>query len=235
MVPLRVEIEIRRGLPDFCRMMRAALLVALLPGVFSTPTITSSLTNLTTPYAWTDVSWAGVPRPSSADWLAVFCTGGTYYWWIYATGAAAGTLPMRLFANSPGSGCETLTVSYYSGSSVLMSSAPIPIAPMIQQVHLSLTSDPTVLVVDFVSSANGATPACRYGDSPGALTRAAPAQSSAVKTIGTVAHAVLRGLVPGQRVFYACGDGVATSAVFNATAGAGAAARVAVWADFGVK
>ena len=110
---------------------------------------------LSSPYTWTTVSWSGVPSPSTSDWVAVFCTGGTYYYWVYATGSASGSLPLRLFANSPGSGCTSLTLGYYHGSSVLMSSAPIPIDPMIQQVHLSLTSDPTEMVVDFVSSAGG--------------------------------------------------------------------------------
>ena len=164
----------------------------------------------------------------------MFCAGGTYYWWVYATGEASGTLPLRLFANSAGSGCSELQVGYYHDSKVLMSSAPIAIDPMIQQVHISLTSDPSEMVVDFVSSAGGASPACHYGSSRGALTRVAVATSAAVKTIGNVSHALLQGLVPGETVLYACGDGAASSAVMNFTAGAGNASRVAVWADFGV-
>ncbi len=194
------------------------------------------MARLRTPYAWTTASWAGVPHPAASDWLAVFCTGGTYYYWIYATGEASGALDLRLFANSAGSGCASLTLSYYSGSSVLMSSAPIPIDPMIQQVHLSLTSDPTEMVVDFVSSAGGSSAACAYGSSPGALTTRAPAETAYIKSIGNVSHALLQGLVPGQRVYYACGDEMAVSATYNFTAGAraGAGQRIAVWADFGV-
>lgn len=153
---------------------------------------------------------------------------------MYANGKASGTLPLRLFANSAGSGCASLQVGYYHDSKVLMSSAPIPIDPMIQQMHLSMTSDPTEMVVDFVSSAGGVSPVCRYGSSSGALTSSAVADSKVIKTIGNVSHALLQGLAPGQTVFYECGDSAATSTVMNFTAGAGAARRVAVWADFGV-
>jgi hypothetical protein len=51
-----------------------------------------------------------------------------------------------------------------------MESPPISIAPMIQQVHLSLTSDPTTVVVDFVSSGAGTNATCSYGASPATLT-----------------------------------------------------------------
>jgi hypothetical protein len=203
----------------------------------ASPTVSSSLTRLSTPYAWSNITWSGVPSPSTSDWLAVFCTGGTYYYWVYATGAASGSLPLRLFANSPGSGCTSLQIGYYHGSSVLMSSAPIPIDPMIQQVRLSLTSDPTEMVVDFVSTAGGDEPACRYGSSPAALTQRAQASSTAVPAMGNVSHALLQGLTPSQRTFYACSDGKASSAVYNFTAGglpASGPQRVAIFADFGV-
>ena len=204
------------------------------------PTLTSSVTRLSSPFASTTAAWSGVPAPSSSDWIAVFCTGGTYFWWVYATGAAEGSVDMQLFANAPSSGCGSLTLSYYHGSGILMSSAPIPIDPMIQQVRLSLTSDPTAMVVDFVSTAGGAAPACHYGAASGALSRSAPANATAIAAIGNVSHALLQGLEPGQRVFYACGDSAAQSAVFNFTAGAlpgggaGEGVRVAIFADFGV-
>ena len=215
----------------------AIFLCCLFAAALASPTITSSVTRLSSPYTWTTVSWSGVPSPSTSDWVAVFCTGGTYYYWVYATGSASGSLPLRLFANSPGSGCTSLTLGYYHGSSVLMSSAPIPIDPMIQQVHLSLTSDPTEMVVDFVSSAGGSAPACRYGSSPAALTQLAVASSTAVPAIGNVSHALLQGLTPSQRTYYACSDGKASSAVYNFSAAglpASGPQRVAVFADFGV-
>ena len=219
--------------------MLRALSLALPFAALAAPTITSSVTRLSAPYASTRVAWSGVPAPSSSDWIAGCCSGGTYFYWVYATGAPAGSVGMQLFANAPGSGCTSLTLSYYHGSSILMSSAPIPIDPMIQQMRLSLTSDPTAMVVDFVSTAGGAAPACRYGASVGALTRSAPANASAIATIGNVSHALLEGLEPGQRVFYACGDSAAQSAVYNFTAGAlpaasGEGVRVAVFADMGV-
>lgn len=219
-------------------MLHALLGAALCASALAAPTITSSVTRLSTPTAWTAVSWAGVESPSTADWLAVFCTGGTYYWWIYATGEASGTLDLRLFANSAGSGCASLTVSYYHGSAILMSTAAIPIDPMIQQVHLSLTSNPTEMVVDFVSSTSaGFNASCRYGGSPGAPTAVAQAVTTQISTIGHVSHALLQGLTPGQRVYYSCGDSLAVSEEYNFTAGAvrgDGTQRIAVFADFGV-
>ena len=214
-----------------------ALCSSHIASTLAAPTVSSSLLRLSTPYALSNITWRDVPSPSASDWLAVFCTGGTYYYWVYATGAASGSLPLRLFANSPGSGCTSLQVGYYHGSSVLMSSAPIPIDPMIQQVRLSLTSDPTEMVVDFVSTAGGAAPACRYGSSPAALTRLAEASSRAVPAMGNVSYALLQGLTPSQRTFYVCSDGKASSAVYNFSAGglpASGPQRVAVFADFGV-
>lgn len=201
------------------------------------PSITSSVTRLSTPTAWTDISWSNVPNPSTSDWLAVFCTGGTYYWWVYASGQASGSTSMRLFANSPGSGCTSLEVSYYHSSAILMTTAPIPIDPMIQQVHLSLTNDPTEMVVDFVSSGGGSSPNCVYGSVPSSLTQVARANTTYIKTIGNVSHALLGGLTPGQRVFYACSDSAVASSEYNFTAGAlqqGKPQTVAVFADFGV-
>lgn len=207
----------------------------------ASPVLTSSVTTLTVPAAETVVTWSGVDGASASDWIALFCTGGTYYYWIYATGEPAGSATMRLFANVPASGCIRVEFGYYKGGSVLMRSAPITIMPMIQQVHLSLTSDPTQMVIDFVSTGSGASPSCSYGASPSALTQTAPATAArAAPAIGNVSHALLTGLSPGALVYYSCSDGYVASAVtsFRAgavpAAGAGAPQRVAVWADFGV-
>lgn len=118
-----------------------------------------------------------------------------------------------------------------------MTTAPIPIDPMIQQLHLSLTNDPTEMVVDFVSSGGGSSPNCVYGSVPSSLTQVALANTTYIKTIGNVSHALLSGLTPGQRVFYACSDSAVASSEFNFTAGAlqeGKPQTVAVFADFGV-
>ncbi len=214
-----------------------SLILSSLAIAYGAPSISSSVTRLSSPTAWTNVSWSGVPNPSTSDWLAVFCTGGTYYWWVYTSGQASGSSSMRLFANSPGSGCTSLEVSYYHSNAILMTTAPIPIDLMIQQVHLSLTNDPTEMVVDFVSTAGGASPACHYGDSATSLTQVAPATTTIINTMGNVSHALLSGLTPGKRVFYACSDSLASSDVFNFTAGAqqdGKPQTVAVFADFGV-
>jgi hypothetical protein len=181
-----------------------------------------------------------VVNPSTSDWVAVFCTGGTYYWWVYATGKADDSVSLRLFANSPGSGCETLTLGYYQGGNVSFTSAPIAFAPMIQQVHLSMTSNLSNMVVDFVSSGAGRSPTCRYGASATGLSNTAAATTTLIPSIGNVSHALLTGLAPGSRVFYQCTDGIVSSPVYNFSAGAvpvagaGAPQRVAVWADFGV-
>lgn len=206
----------------------------------ASPSLTSSVTTLSTPSADTTVSWSNVDGASSGDWIALFCTSGTYYYWIYASGAPSGNATMRLFANSPGSGCETLEFGYYKGGAVLMRTVPIAITPMIQQLHLSLTSDASEMVVDFVSSGGGARASCSYGTTPSSLSQTAPATTTLVPTIGNVSHALLSGLTPGARIYYSCTDGVVASAVtsFSAggvpAAGAGAPQRVAVWADFGV-
>jgi hypothetical protein len=206
----------------------------------ATPTLTSSVTELTQPSALTTVTWSGVQNPSTSDWVAVFCTGGTYYWWVYATGKADDSIDMMLFANSPGSGCESLQLGYWQGKDVAFTSAPITYVPMIQQVHISLTSNLSNMVVDFVSSGAGSDAACFFGTSPTGLVRKAAAVTTNYATIGNVSHALLTGLVPGDRVYYQCTDGVVSSQVYNFSAGAvpvagsGAPQRIAVWADFGV-
>ena len=176
----------------------------------------------------------------TSDWVAIACSGGTYYWWVYTDGTPAGSTDVRLFANSAGSGCVSLEAWLYHGGSVVAKTAPIPIAPMLQQVHLSLTSDATEMVVDFVSTgAATRTAACAFGASPAALSSRALATTAAVPTIGNVSHALLTGLVPGATYFYQCSDGaVASPANVSFVAGAappaGRPQRVAVWADFGV-
>jgi len=216
-------------------MLRSLLLLSLASAACeAAPLLSSSVRHLSVPAADTTVSWSGVTGASTSDWVALFCSGGTYFYWVYASGAESGSVSVRLFANSAGSGCETLEFGYYSGNSVLMRTPVITVAPMIQQMRLSMTSNTSEMTVDFVSSAAGSAAACMYGDAPGALTRTARATTQHAPTIGNVSYAVLTGLKPGSRVYYSCTDGVATSAVSNFTAGANGGARVGVWADFGV-
>jgi hypothetical protein len=220
--------------------MRSIFLLAAATLAASAPTLTSSVTSLTTPTDWTTITWSGVTAATKADWIAIACTGGTYYYWIMATGTSDGSLPMRLFANSHGSGCVTLEAWYYNGADVLMKTAPITVAPMIQQVHLSLTSNATEMVVDFVSTGVATSAAfCLYGKSKSELTSSAVATTSFVPTIGNVSHALLSGLVPGTQYYYTCSDGdVVSQSNVSFIAGAvpqsGQPQRVAVWADFGV-
>lgn len=201
--------------------------------------LTSSVTLLSTPIDDTVVSWTGVPNPSTSDWIALFCTNGTYYYWVYATGKADDSVTMRLFSNTQGTGCSSLQFGYYSGSDVLMYTDNILFEPMIQQIHLSMTSNATQMVVDFVSSGSGTKAACSYGSSPASLTQVALATTTENLVLGNLSYALLTGLTPGSRVYYQCTDGIVTSAVYDFSAGAvppsglGSPQRIAVWADFG--
>jgi hypothetical protein len=219
-------------------LLPAVLLSLLIASSFAAPQLLSSVTQLTQPTADTTVSWSGVDKATTSDWVALFCTGGTYYYWVYASGEPSGNVTMRLFANSAGSGCVSVEFGYYSGSDVLMSTAPISVAPMIQQIHLSLTSVPTEMVIDFVSTGSGTSASCAFGASPSTLTQTAVATTSHTPTIGNISHALLTGLTPGARVYYSCSDGAVTSSVYDFVAGALLAddtpQRVAVFADFGV-
>ena len=111
---------------------------------------------------------------------------------------------------------------------------------MVQQVHLSVTPDPSVVVVDFVSS-SGAAPAasCAYGPTA-ALGSVAPATCSSFDTIGSVCYASLTGLRSDTAYFYSCSDGDALAssvAIFTnapSPTSLGRPLTVAVWADFGV-
>ena len=200
--------------------------------------LTSSVTVLSTPFADTTVSWSGVPNPTTSDWIALFCTGGTYYYWVYATGKENDSVQMRLFANSAGTGCATLQFGYYSGSNVLMYTNEIVFEPMIQQIHLSMTSNATEMVIDFVSSGSGTKASCSYGSSPTTLTQYAVATTTQNLVLGNLSYALLNGLTPGSKVYYQCTDGAVTSSVFSFSAGAvppsGGPQRIAVFADFGV-
>ena len=202
--------------------------------------LTSSVTTLSTPVADTIVSWTDVPSPSTSDWIALFCTNGTYYYWVYATGKASDSVTMRLFANAVGTGCTTLQFGYYSGSNVLMYSDEITFTPMIQQIHLSMTSNTSEMVIDYISTGSGTSASCSYGSSAGSLTQIATGTMIQNLILGNVSYVRLTGLTPVTRVYYQCTDGDVTSAVYNFSpgatpiAGVGTPQKIAVFADFGV-
>ena len=200
-------------------------------------TLTSSLTSLATPRALTNLSWS-FDGAAKGDWLTIRCSGSdTYFSWTYTDGSARGSQQYELFAaGGAASACASINVALYSGASgaVVAATADIPVAPMVQQVRLSMTSDESQMVVDFVSTGGGAQPACSFGESP-ALGSSARGAGEAYATIGLVAHAVLTGLKPATTYFYACTDGVVTSETYSfVNRPSSPTLRVAVWADFGV-
>ena len=109
---------------------------------------------------------------------------------------------------------------------------------MIQQVHLSVVQrDATAMAVDFVSSSGGnATGAgCSWGTSPANLAQTAAASTIEYPTIGRLHQALLTGLKPATRYWYACFDSEVRSAVYSfVNQQAARPAVVAVYADFGV-
>ena len=198
-------------------------------------TISSSLTHLATPRALTNLTWS-FDGASRGDWLTIRCgNSSTYFSWTYTDGSARGSQVYELYANGKASACDTINVALYSAAGAVVAATPdISVAPMVQQVHLSMTSDATEMVVDFVSSGGGAAPACSFGESP-ALGRSAAGAGEAYPTIGLVAHAVLTGLAPNTRYFYACTDGVVTSETYSfLNRPDSPSLRVGVFADFGV-
>ena len=215
-------------------MFLAALCTALATVVAASPALTSSVAFIDAPVVDAVITWADVTNANAEDWIAVTCTGASYFYWLYASGAPNGSTPLRLFANSASSKCASLTVVYYHDNAVILSTAAMPIAPMIQQIRLSMTSEPTEMVVDFVSSGPGASASCSWGPSATALSSHAAATTSFYATIGNASHALLTGLSLGVPTFYACSDGVVSSGVYSFTAAPNGLISVAVFADFGV-
>ena len=218
------------------RLLTVAALAAL-PAAFAAYTLGVSVAHLATPMADAVVTWSGIVEASKGDWVAVCCdapTGG-YFWWYYTSGAPSGSLNVTLWGNGKSSGCDSIHLAYYDTANAVLGTSPsITVAPMIQQIHLSLTPVPTSVVVDFVSSGPGAAPACHYGTSAGALDNVARANTTRVSTIGNLSYAVLTGLASATRYYYACTDGAVTSETHSFVSRPAGPARVAVWADFGV-
>ena len=220
--------------------LRAALpLLAALaasPLAAATPaTLTSTLTRLTTPRAMTNLTWS-FDGAATGDWLTIRCgNASTYFSWTYTDGSKLGTQEYELFANGKLSACDVAL--YSAAGAVVGATSDITVDPMIQQVHLSMTSDESAMVVDFVSSGGGTAPACSYGESPGALGSTAVGAGEVYPTIGLVAHALLTGLKPATTYFYACTDGVVTSQTYsfvNRPYAQSSTLRIGVLADFGV-
>ena len=200
-------------------------------------TLTSTLTRLTTPRAMTNLTWS-FDGAATGDWLTIRCgNASTYFSWSYTDGSKLGTQTYELFANGKLSACDTINVALYSAAgAVVAATADIAVDPMIQQVHLSMTSDESEMVVDFVSSGGGAAPACSYGTTP-ALGSTAAGAGAVYSTIGLVANALLTGLKPATTYYYACTDGVVTSQTYsfvNRPYAQGSTLRIGVLADFGV-
>jgi hypothetical protein len=151
--------------------------------------------------------------------------------------SSSGSQDITLWANGKASACDTIAVEYVGSNKVTFSTGPITVAPLIQQVHLSVTNDPTTMVVDFVSSAGGSSASCDYGLTPDAMTMTANGTMSSFSTIGGIGYARLTSLAPNTTYYYACTDGVLASATYSFVAAPAPTARpltVAVFADFGV-
>ena len=195
---------------------RSALALAALSLAAAAPaTLTSSLTRLSTPRAWANITWS-FDGASTGDWLTIRCGSlPAYFSWTYTDGSKRGTQDYELFANGKLSACDTINVALYSAAGVVVAAtADIAVDPMIQQVHLSMTSDESEMVVDFVSSGGGSAPACSYGTTP-ALGSTAAGAGAVYPTIGLVANALLTGLKPATPYYYACTDGVVTSQTYS--------------------
>jgi acid phosphatase type 7 len=223
--------------------MQSALLFTF-AAFASSQTLKSTVTHMSGPVANATVTWSGIKNPSSEDWITISCGPAftDYFWWYYVTTvASSGSQDITLWANGKNSTCDTIAVQYKNAAGTTVAqTAPITIAPMIQQMRLSLVSDPTSMVVDFVSSGfNGDAYGCSYGTSPDALTQSVPAATTRVSTIGTLANALLTGLEIDTRYYYACTDGELVSDVYSflnqpSVESLQRPITVAVFADFGV-
>jgi hypothetical protein len=222
-------------------MLRSAMVslaaLAAAPAVAAAAaTLTSSLTHLATPRAMTNLSWT-FDGASQGDWLTIRCgAGSAYFSWTYTDGSKAGSQAYELYANGKRSACDTINVALYSAAGqVVAQTADITVAPMIQNVHLSMTNDTSTMVVDFFSSGGGSAPACSYGESPALGSTVAGKVGADYATIGLVAWALLTDLKPATQYYYACTDGVVTSQTYSFVNRPSApTSRVAVFADFGV-
>jgi hypothetical protein len=204
------------------RLLAAVAGAAIAAAAGAKYTLDISVGTLSVPAADTVVSWTGIAEARSGDWVAICCPDGTYFWWLYTSGASSGSVNTTLWANGKASNCDTIHAAYYDGSNAVLGTSPeVAITRMIQQVHLSLSGvDANAVVVDYVSSGADAPSQaanCSYGTSPGALTFVAPSVVSSFATIGHMLYAVMSGLKPGTKYFYACGDGHLTSQTFSFT------------------
>lgn len=158
----------------------------------------------------------------------------------YTNGQPSGTQEITLWASGKSSGCDSIYVAYYDASNAVLATTPtISVSPMIQQLHLSLTPDPTAVVVEYVSSGTapvGSSGAgCSYGTSPGpGQTSFAAASTTHYSTIGNLSSARLAGLAANTTYYYSCSDGQLSSAVYSFVAAPAWPPRVVVLADFGV-
>ena len=219
---------------------RSALSLACLASLAAAApaSLTSTLTRLSTPRAITNISWS-FDGAASGDWLTIRCgSASTYFSWTFTDGSKVGSQQYELYANGKLSACDTINVALYSAAGAVVAATPdIAVDPMIQQVHISMTSDESEMVVDFVSSGGGAAPACSYGTTP-ALGSTAAGSGSVYPTIGLVANALLTGLKPATTYYYACTDGVVTSQTYSflnrPSSPSSPLLRIGVFADFGV-
>jgi len=206
-----------------------------------------SIATLTTPWATATVSFDQIPDPQEDDRLAVVCVSEGYvltteYWQRVTAAVVAGSEEVQLFAGATAAGCPGLVVVYYQEIDVIAVTPRIAVAPMVQQVRLSLTNDASQAVVDWVSTfpAGGPPQVVRYGLSAGALTMTASANESAVANVGRVSYALLAGLAQNTRYYYAVVDGSGASSAVASWLHRPAPTpqqpqRIAIWADFGVE
>jgi hypothetical protein len=236
--------------------MRAAVLsLSLATALGAKYTLSSSVTHLSTPTALSTISWVGITEAAKGDWVALACaapTGG-YYYWDYTDGTPTGSIQMQLWANGKSSGCDSILVEYYSNNAVIGESGPITFPPLIQQIHLSVQSDPTVMTVDFVSSSPAAFASanCSYAVAGTGEWAVVPATTHSYTTIGKLSYAVMTGLAVNTTYAYSCQDGGAVSEVLTfvnqpryapiddapesgPAPGGPRPVTVAVFADFGV-
>ena len=55
-------------------------------------TLTSNVTNLATPHEVALISWTGVDKAASGDWIAVGCLpANSYFYWVYVSGSKGRT------------------------------------------------------------------------------------------------------------------------------------------------
>jgi hypothetical protein len=221
----------------------AALAAAL--GAGEMLTMNSSISTLTTPWATATISFADIPDPQEDDRLAVACVSARYeittvYWQRVTAPVVAGSEEVQLFAGANAAGCPNLVVGYFQEIDLIAVTEPITTAPMVQQVRLSLTNDPTTAVVDWVSTLPpGTTGLVTFGESADGLNSSALAVESAnVANVGKVCYALLAGLRADTRYFYSVFDGTAqtevASFVHRPAVSPQKPQRIAIFADFGV-